>query len=111
MHRRQVGFSQDEIAFLLGAMSGSKTCRYERRSRLPPLKTALALEIIFQASARELFPGVFREAEIAVKERASGLMRSLMRREETKVNARKVEGLQTLRRGVSVSRSWKDRTA
>jgi len=63
---------------------------------LPPLKTALALEIIFQASARELFPGVFREAEIAVKERASGLMRSLMRREETKVNARKVEGLQRI---------------
>lgn len=94
--RRRIGFTQDEVAFLLGAMSGAKTCRYERRNRLPPLKTALALEVIFGVSVRELFPGVFREAEQEVAERAKGVIRLLMRKEQTRITARKLETLQKL---------------
>lgn len=77
-------------------MSGSKTCRYERRNRLPPLKTALALEVIFRTPIRELFSGVFREAEKDVVERAKGLVRSLTKKEETRITARKLEMLRTI---------------
>jgi DNA-binding XRE family transcriptional regulator len=42
MYRKRAGFSQDEVAYLLGAQSGSMNCRYERFKRKPSLEAALA---------------------------------------------------------------------
>jgi hypothetical protein len=41
-NRKRLALSQDEVAFLLGALSGTKVCRYERFVRTPSLETALA---------------------------------------------------------------------
>src|SRR5258708_38807061 len=43
-HRKRLGLSQDEVAYLLGAESGAKVCRYERLVRGASLETALAFE-------------------------------------------------------------------
>ena len=54
-HRKRLGLSQDEVAYLLGAESGAKASRYERFSREPGFRTALACEAVFQRPIRELF--------------------------------------------------------
>jgi len=62
-HRKRVGLSQREVAFLLGCKSGTKVSRYECFARQPALQTIFAYELIFGRSARELFAGLFQEVE------------------------------------------------
>jgi len=72
-NRKRLALSQDELAFLLGAQSGTKVCRYERFVREPSLETALAYEAIFKTSASELFGGLYQKVEREVAERAKTL--------------------------------------
>jgi transcriptional regulator with XRE-family HTH domain len=69
-NRKRLALSQDELAFLLGAQSGTKVCRYERFVREPSLETALAYEAIFKTSVSELFGGLYQKVEREVAERA-----------------------------------------
>jgi transcriptional regulator with XRE-family HTH domain len=62
-YRKRLGFSQDEIAFLLECKSGAKVSRYEHFGREPGLRTALACEAIFQVPVRELFAGIYQKVE------------------------------------------------
>ena len=96
MHRRRSGFSQDDISYLLGAQCGAKTCRYERNHRVPPLETAFGLEIIYQTSLHELFPGQFREVEERILSRANRLAHSRARKEQTPLVVRQLESLRKM---------------
>ena len=69
-NRMRLALSQDEVAFLLGAQSGTKACRYERFARVPSLETALAYEAIFKTPVSELFGGLYQKVEREVAERA-----------------------------------------
>ena len=69
-NRKRLALSQDEVAFLLGAQSGAKVCRYERFVREPTLETALAYQAIFKRSVSELFGGLYQKVEGEVTERA-----------------------------------------
>jgi len=69
-NRKRLALSQDDVAFLLGAKSGAKVCRYERFDREPSLATALAYEAIFKTSLSELFAGLYQKVEREVTERA-----------------------------------------
>lgn len=75
--RKRAGFSQEELAFLLGCESGTKVSRYEMFRREPKLSTVFALEVILGRPARELFAGVFDEAEHQTVLRAQRLIRRL----------------------------------
>lgn len=72
-NRKRLALSQKEVAFLLGNKGGAKISRYERFDREPSLETALALEVIFQRSASELFSGLYQKVEQEVIERAKAL--------------------------------------
>jgi transcriptional regulator with XRE-family HTH domain len=72
-NRKRLALSQKEVAFLLGNTGGAKVSRYERFDREPSLETALALEVIFQRSASELFSGLYQKVEQGVIERAKTL--------------------------------------
>jgi len=87
-HRKRLSFSQDEIAFLLGAENGTKVCRYERFARTPSLETAFACEALFGTPASELFPGLYQQSERKVMERAKRLLARLERAPDAH-NARK----------------------
>ena len=76
-HRRRFGFTQDEIAFLLGGSCGSKVARYERRLRRPNLKTAFACQIIFDVAAHEIFSGSYQLVGDQVAQRAHDLLKRL----------------------------------
>ena len=62
-YRKRSGLSQDEVAFLLGCQNGTKVSRYERFARKPSLETLFAYEVVFGASARELFAGAYQKVE------------------------------------------------
>lgn len=81
-HRKRAGFSQREIAQLLGSSSSAKVSHYERFLREPTLKNALVCEIIFDTPVRELFAGAFEQAEKEVRQRARLLALRLKRRRE-----------------------------
>lgn len=72
--RKALGLSQKELAFLLGAETASNVTRYEHFLRTPTLPTALALEAILDMPVRELFAGLFAEAEGASAAQAKKLL-------------------------------------
>ncbi|HTG36536.1 MAG TPA: helix-turn-helix transcriptional regulator [Thermoanaerobaculia bacterium] len=74
MHRRRHAFSQEEVAFLIGAGSAATIARYELGRREPSLDTALALEALYGAPVAELFAGRFNTVEQSVVSRASELI-------------------------------------
>ena len=82
-NRKRLALSQKEVAFLLGNKGGAKVSRYERFDREPSLETTLALEVIFQRSASELFGGLYQKIEQEVIKRAKVLA------DQEKLNPRK----------------------
>jgi transcriptional regulator with XRE-family HTH domain len=94
-YRKRAGFSQEEIAFLLGSQSGAHVCRYEHFTRQPTLATALAFEVIFRTPAKELFSGVYRNVERRVAARAVLLARKVAAHPERHA-ASKLHALQTI---------------
>jgi len=95
-HRKRLGLSQDEVAYLLGAKSGTKTSRYERFVREPGFRSALACEAVFQRPIRELFAGLYGQIERDVAGRAKQLVLRSDRMKSGRQTARKRETLQRI---------------
>lgn len=95
-NRKRLALSQGDVAFLLGAQSGTKVCRYERFLREPSLETALAYEAIFKRTVSELFPGLYQKVEGEVAARARTLAESTDRRKSNGRITRKREVLEDL---------------
>src|SRR5437879_3272277 len=55
-HRRRWGLTQKELAFLVGAKSGTVICRIEGGTRTASRATALACALVFDITLPELFP-------------------------------------------------------
>ena len=94
--RKQAGLSQDDLAFLLGCESGTKVSRYEMFRRQPGLPTVFALEAIFGKPARELFAGMYEDAEQQTAERARRLIQRLNKHGDGAQLRRKLALLQTI---------------
>jgi transcriptional regulator with XRE-family HTH domain len=60
-YRKRSGLTQSEVAFLLGCKDAGQVSRYERRQRLPTLRTALACASVLRVPVEKLFPGVQQE--------------------------------------------------
>lgn len=56
-----MGFSQKQVARLLGQRDTSMVSHYEHGRALPPLAVALGLEIIYRVPVAFLFPGMYDE--------------------------------------------------
>jgi transcriptional regulator with XRE-family HTH domain len=95
-YRKRAGFTQEEVAFLLGSQSGAKVSRYERRVRRPNLETVFAYEALFGVPARELFAGLFQKVERDVLDRTQQLIQSLATVEANRVVTRKLTALRAL---------------
>jgi transcriptional regulator with XRE-family HTH domain len=71
--RKRLSLSQEEVGFLLGIVGmnkGNKVCRDENFARAPSLQDALAYEVIYGRPVRELFAGLYQQAEQEVAARA-----------------------------------------
>lgn len=92
-YRLRSGLSQRELAFLLGAQSGAKISRYERRVRTPNIHAAFACEAIFKIAAHELFPAAYAEVDEQVTRRVRLLLARLKAAKPTPANQRKIHFL------------------
>lgn len=72
--RKKSSLGQKQIAALLGHKTIDQISRYERGVRMPSLKTALKLQIIYHLPINILFQGYFNKCleEIEVKAETSG---------------------------------------
>ena len=95
-YRKRTAFSQDEIAFLLGAKSGSKASRHEQMDRLPELQTALGYEAIFNCPVSQLFPELYKQIETAVRKRAKTLAKRALIANSTALMARKRQSVENI---------------
>src|ERR1700724_2657954 len=76
-YRKRSGLTQGEVAFLLGCKDAGQVSRYERRHRLPTLRTALACASILRVPLETLFAGVQREVDREASERLAKLRLNL----------------------------------
>jgi transcriptional regulator with XRE-family HTH domain len=96
--RRRASLSQRDVAVLLGVRAISKISRYERNVMLPPIKTALAYQIIFGRPVAKLFCGAYHLIRIEVRRRASKLAENLSEISHSALDARRKESLQAILR-------------
>ena len=76
-HRRRWGFTQDELAFMMGFKSRSVVSKLESSGKLPTVDIGFALYTVFGAHNSELFPSLHREVEAVVLARAYELYERL----------------------------------
>jgi len=100
MYRKRSGLTQREVAFLLGCENGAQVSRYEKRRRLPPLRTALACETVLGIPIAELFAGMNDAVGKEVRKRLLGLRSKLQgkvsggaRKSEVRINEQKLRWL------------------
>jgi transcriptional regulator with XRE-family HTH domain len=94
--RKRSGLSQDELAFLFGAESGTVIWNYEQGRRLPGLRNLAAYEFVFQSGVRELFAGFYEETGLQIVKRAERLIRELEGEPINDVTRRKLRFLRVL---------------
>jgi hypothetical protein len=78
--RRNRGLLQKHVALLIGHRYPHMVSQYESGTSLPPLETALLLEIILGARLSEMYVDLFEELKRLVLKRARGLTPELRRR-------------------------------
>jgi DNA-binding XRE family transcriptional regulator len=71
--RRRWGFTQAELAFLLGFRTGKSIFRIEALKQTPTLGVALSSAMIFNTAPVKLFPGAIFDAEQLILARAREL--------------------------------------
>src|SRR5713101_2348686 len=96
MYRKRAGFSQRDVAILLGVQSAAKVSRYERFRREPTLRTAFMFAVILDQPLVELFAGPYEEAGRGVLRRARLLRRRIEARQADPRIGRKLAALRVI---------------
>ena len=93
--RRRWGFTQGELAFLLGIKTGKAVSRIEGLKQAPTFNAALSCALIFNTAPVKLFPGLLSDAERSVVARARQLYDELQG-EPSKATRIKLDVLEAL---------------
>lgn len=98
LQRKRLGFSEREIAFLLGRKGSSQVSRYEHFHQVPPLETAIAYHVIYRTAPPELFGGSYDRIAREIQNRARRLLKKIENPPKQGVAAwkKKVEWLRLL---------------
>jgi DNA-binding XRE family transcriptional regulator len=83
-YRRRSFLSQDEVAFLLGAKTGTRVTRHEGANRIPKMETALGYEVLFGVPLRELFASEAHKVETIIRQRLPELIRKAEEKGESR---------------------------
>jgi transcriptional regulator with XRE-family HTH domain len=71
--RRIRGYSQKQLAMLLGLRARKAISEFEQGRRLPGLQTAILLEIVLGARLRDIYPDMYELLGTAAVRREDGL--------------------------------------
>jgi hypothetical protein len=80
LHRRRLGFTQAELAYLFGYQSDSVISRLEQHERAVALAVGFACQTVFGHELHEIYPGLHEQ----VVEQVTGRMRELYQKLEQK---------------------------
>ena len=69
-----MGFTQKNVARLLGHADASMVSHYEHGRALPPLAIALSLEIIYRVPVAFLFPALHDELKLQIRKQEEELL-------------------------------------
>jgi DNA-binding XRE family transcriptional regulator len=78
--RRRSALSQEDVAFLLGAFTGTRVSRHETGACVPPLEVVLAYEVIFDVAIADIYEDEVLRIMARVRKRARNLHESLAHR-------------------------------
>jgi transcriptional regulator with XRE-family HTH domain len=96
-HRKRSGFTQDELAFLLGLKEHSAISRLEHGGREPSLRTALAYGVLFGRDLQVLFPRIHAEVCAEIGSRAERLSKEIGPGADNRKSAYKLDKLAALK--------------
>ena len=71
--RRIRGYSQKQLAALLGVRARKAVSAFEQGRRLPPVKTAMLLEIVLGTKLSEIYAEWYRELSLQAVDREDRL--------------------------------------
>ena len=63
-----MGFTQKQVPRLLGHRDTTMVSHYEHGRSFPPLPVALSLEIILRTPVAFLYPGLYDETKLRIRE-------------------------------------------
>ena len=78
--RRNRGLAQKQLAVLLGHHYTQMVSKYESGTSLPPLETALLLEIVLGVRLADLYVDLYQDLQLLVLKRADMLPAEVRRR-------------------------------
>ncbi len=85
-YRKRMGFTQKQVAMIMGYVSPTLLSHYERGRKLPSLTTALKLEIVYRVPVAFLYPDLYQQLKEELQAREEAL-RSQWQNHETKTSA------------------------
>ena len=104
-HRKTVGLSQKDVAFLLGKKSGSCISKFEQSKTYPNLRSSLSYQIFFETPAEELFAGVHNQVELQTLNRIAKLITILERKGNNPKILRRINYLEEVARRIAKSKN------
>jgi len=76
-----MGFTQQQVAEIIGYHSSTDLSHYEHGRKLPSLVTALKLEVVYRVPVAFLFPEIYHELKEQLRAREERLLRRRTRHE------------------------------
>ena len=72
-YRKRMGFTQQEVATMLGYLSREEISDFERGAKLPSFISALKLELVYRVPVAFLFPDLYARLKTQVREKEERL--------------------------------------
>jgi transcriptional regulator with XRE-family HTH domain len=93
--RQRHGLSERELAFLIDQRSHTAVSQIEIGRRVANLASALALQVLFRQSPRQMFPGLYEAVEDTLMRRAHTLLSGLEGKDDARSESKRefLEGL------------------
>lgn len=82
-YRKRMGFTQRQVAEIIGYHSSADLSHYEHGRKLPSLVTALKLELVYRVPVAFLFPEVYHTLKQQLRDREERLLTRQPRHERT----------------------------
>lgn len=73
-YRSRMGFTQRQVAEILGYHSSTDLSHYEHGRKVPSLVTALKLEVVYRVPVAFLFPELYHELKEQLRSREERLL-------------------------------------
>jgi len=83
-HRRLMGYTQDDVAYLLGLESKTEISRWEKGITIPKAANVMRLAYIYHTFAEELFREFYKEVRYEIEPREKKLAQMRSKRNEQK---------------------------